>query len=982
MTQKMARRLINYDAVDAVTMPALIGYTRRLIFSLQKEHKVERYVHLTDDLMWWTNAVSKRAGRGISFAENFNAALEANMSFERALPHKSVYDSFLFEDDTDEDELTEGQRIKRRIFNMFARMAVFGLASDAFSFLRVRIFQASVTRYDAFFDIELHNLGNKLNEAIISSLQAYKLVTHNKSSLSESRLLIMNELLRHFYFRSSKWTETTNFYLKMVKYAGDDDSSAMAKARSASSLGRQLPTREEAIADVIASIFGGIKIVERIKEMNNEAVERYMYDYVLKLMKVAPLSRLFDWLSGRDIHRDIDAWTNHVNINPWHVYKFCAHAIGVVLEMKRGGVDLISAYNRIIDGRINQYNIADTATVYPVPEHYDIADAVRFEFVKGVNFYIKSTDLEAMPHRPDPTLRLGSGSNGAVYRSVNDPNVVVKLTIVYNEYEYNLQKEMGDLGVGPRTYWRTELKDVRTSDSAGRMSRRTVYVIASQLMEKTLEWYLDNSTDVFETQDIIETVLDMLREVTTQHSFVHHDMKPDNVMLVAGGNPMEKSDWKIIDYGFSWYGGSKYTPYAVSASEDCTPYNWNVRTKTKEDPRNMYGGWFRTAPPALIPDWDVFCMIIFIKYFYADYDLSELVHQYIYSKLSEFIEDKEGETFALYDSGDYADEEGAITINVIRDFVSFELNISTMKPKNNLYWKEVTSVVEHVQQQGDATYRIFIPNAYINRHSLAIFNYIGADPEYDNAYACCTASICDATIKLALETADIDLERDQRIAKKAAALGLTGFIVEANSMQAGVIVETDVATRGTRRLYATLTMGVAHSIKEVVSDMLQQANTGAVEQSIINLINRAFLYVRKFEDENILHTDLGVDTLLYDIKEGVFTVRNFADAIDLEEEPDRPIEIADDVVAKAPLKSIMAVRLFLSIYRDLMVGTIRQRDNVLAVALENAMRQSIYQEHIKNYAEVIELQATASGDRIRLRYRFVDASDNRVEVFL
>lgn len=957
-------RLINYDVVDSVTTPALIGYVRRFISRLQKTVDVDRYVYLPDDPVWWARIVSNKARRGQVIVDNIKEALDFQTP-----GRASTLSAFAYVGD--ETGLTPGQLVKRRILEVYVKLVSLTMASRDYANLRATLLQSMANRRDAFFDIEMLAIADRLNEAITAAAQAYAITTVSLAVSDPLRITRLLEIMRDFFIYAQDWTPTTNFYLSTIRHVGNVALTKMATVRSDSKVGRVTPTRADALTDLLIFLFVNQWFVSAANEYELTPVENRVREIINRKVSNASLQTLFDWVTSAGMHEEVHAWINHLELHPRYVYKFCAHAASVLMELMRTDDKLVTCYMHIVDGRFKQMGLPENPTfVYPSPVDYPIQDAVRFVFLHGRTYYVKRAALYAMRYAPDPLQKLGAGSNGAVFVSSADETVAVKMTDVFFQHEYDLQVEAGLAGFGPETYSLMRIEDVKRRED-GKYSFGNLSFIASQRMGKTMEYYLEHAETLEELMDIVDVVIDFLQDLAEQGNFIHHDMKPDNIMTIHGMDPYQRSSWRVIDFGFSWYGGRDFDPRATTARKDCMPYGWNRNTSTLDVPRIVYTGWIRTAPPALIRSWDVFCMLLYLCRESRTYTQlsgkSDEFEEYVLRKMYTFVED-DPDTYSI--TSPLSSMNDAVRVFLMHDYAEYESEFDTLQ-HNQVKWRRSTNYHEHIHNREDGRVRMFIRKMFMSARNLSIFNYIGSHYVEDNAFACCVMTECDATIKFTPHSQNA--LRDQSMMQLAASKNLTGTVFFAVSYDIGIIFETHVIERGTRSYAVTAVSGSAHDLVSIFDAYMQDASTPDIFSEICSLIDRAFDYVRDVDAAGFVHHDLTVHTLLYDTNDNTFTIRNFVRAWhDSVGEYPGSFEVAPGQQARTPLKSIMYARLFVSLYKEIIIRRVKERSRALAFQLANYMRTSVLSKYVSVFPECRKLQTTDDETSVSLRYTFED----------
>lgn len=961
-------RRVNYSIIDRVTAPTLIGHTKKLILRA----KAARFSYLPNDVMWWARLVSDESNYGEALLKNVEESMPAGYAVARR-----ALSTFNFSDN--ESGLSLGQVVKRRIFNLYVRLVVYTYTRmPNYSTMRQALYAEVRNRRTAFFDVELLEIHEQLAQAVTAAAQAYALSVSSLASDDFRRLDRLRRSMEQFLDYASTWTNDTSFFVEASKQIGDADTAALARSRAV----RLVPTANDAVADVLAFLFMKQWFVPRTIDTYSTRIDAIFRDYLVKKLRTTTLSGLIEWLTGDTVHDQIQGWTFNVGLAPQHVYKFCAYAVAVLMELQRYGDDIVSCYMHIIDKRFEQLAAPeDSAFTYPKAVSYALGPTVHFEFMEGHTYYVKRSDFNALEYKPNSKKVLGRGSNGAVFPAQNDDRIVVKLTNVFMKHEYDMQVQAAREGFGPQTYAHVHLKDVINMKN-GALSFGSLYFVAGERMEATMEKWLTDAKTLDESIAITDAVIKFLKKVARRGDFVHHDMKTDNIMTVYGGDPKKSKSWRVIDYGFAWYGGRNFDKEATVASEECTPYGWNKNTLTLEKPGDVYGGWIRTAPPVLLPSWDVFCMLLLLNEFAPHIGGSPLYRMHVREEMRIFTEENDG-IYTWVDEDEDDGENATVVVTLLQNFTSYSATFDLDRAQG-ITWYSMSSHVEHIHERENSRARWFIPKTIIEELRLRIYHYVGTNETEDNAFACCIRTDCDATVKITWSDAQAELE--QQIMKVADVP-----VLFAQKTNVGLINDTGVAQLRQFIANIVVTSGVAHPLSVVMMEVVRDASAANPAQTLKELIDGAFAYARQLEDKDIIHHDLNASTLLYDGNDKKFTMRNFRQAWQQEvsanfsyprQTRDTYFEITPGVRARAPLPAIMYARLFVSIYRDVIIDRVRELSEELAMELSDYMVETIQQEYLSTYAMISELSTDSEATFITLIFSLINERGESVETAL
>lgn len=195
------------------------------------------------------------------------------------------------------------------------------------------------------------------------------------------------------------------------------------------------------------------------------------------------------------------------------------------------------------------------------------------------------------------------GTNATTYLACLDKakcHKVIKLGHV-EELETIINSFAGELGFAPKVY--------------------DMYDLGNDVTALILERMGDRLDDLLKrgecTVDDADKIATLVRNFNAAH-FMHHDLKPDNIMTVLNSNPRQ---WRLIDFGFSWYGGPRYNPKHLPDGIMNCPYAYTpvsiIDETGRVDPPHMgspgviwepYNGWPWVVPECPSLDWDLACL--------------------------------------------------------------------------------------------------------------------------------------------------------------------------------------------------------------------------------------------------------------------------------------------------------------------------------------------------------------------------------------
>jgi len=214
--------------------------------------------------------------------------------------------------------------------------------------------------------------------------------------------------------------------------------------------------------------------------------------------------------------------------------------------------------------------------------------------------------------RLEPTNYLASGSHGSVYfacATPNNCNAIVKIGNV-DQVETYIQNEAGVLGFGPQL--------MLPPFSCG-TTDPVQSVVGFVVMERLTITLWDVLVQRTCTQEDVVQICDLIRRFAAAN-FIHHDIKPDNIMCRESLDPVTRvrtRRWYIIDFGYAWYGGRHYGNPAFAPPLN-TPYGWDLNNNRQRLACQVYGGWSQDVPEVPSRDWDIAQLAYFVSVYRID----------------------------------------------------------------------------------------------------------------------------------------------------------------------------------------------------------------------------------------------------------------------------------------------------------------------------------------------------------------------------
>lgn len=985
---------INDTAYDSISTPTLIAFICKLVhacrsYSLRKSTK-----YLPDDVVWWARVVSPSGGRGMIFFEQvFNDALDgegrSTMNYSRSVLAK--YTNF----DTSDAGLSPKEQMKKYLFHLYARLCILYVSmygGSHFSFNRRIIIEKVATDRQAFVDYERLPIYFKWDDAVSVAVMAHYISLSGASENSERRIKLLDTTFEEFKTQAERWGASTYLYEvapKLITRTGPmPDYAELEPSRLKVIMKRALPSSADMIADVLSYLLYTQKFM---KDTFGEFNARMTVNFRQRIKQIGAVpSQLIAFFNkGENISNLFAKWSNRTKVEPEKLLSFNICAIAIIRQIMRQRGALSSYYLHIIEDRLLQLKIKNPTFIYPAQVNFNDDTAVRIAFLFKKVCYVQKSDLSTLPYRLNPDRMLGNGYNGAVF-ATDDPNVVIKLTDFFTELEYQMQRKAGELGIGPKTYGIYHIKNAKMIER-DRTHFVDVSLIVSERMESTLESLLKKTKDIAECNKYIDAVVSMLYTVSAAGNFIHHDMKPDNVMVISGGDPTNPRDWRIIDYGLSWYGGSQYDSMAVVPSENCEPYGWNHLTSTLESPTLVYNGWIRTAPPGYIKTWDVFMLLYHIVLAFNEgvrKDIVDDVHRHVKTLLYRLAE---------VDPMTYTIHEGPkmkMEIFVVNDLERFT-RVFSMLDFYEDQWVVARSYHELENRQGGVRNRLFVPNALLEKHSIQFISYIGRNFDVDNVYATTVAGNDYTQTKFSvrddLGVHDVELQ----MASFFANVGVPVILDKHDEMP--LIQETDRKMLSTKDIQVTSIMAEGKSFYDILSEFARSAFQANVREEIRAFINDLFEFVRKFSNAGFIHHSLTIHDIFYDEESGLIYLRNFRDVwyngkqrnveyhrifVDRDTTKSHTFTVKRDITMKNPQYSLNAALLFISLHRDFIFTKLREIDRRLETNIGNYVRTEIYDRFVQVHTDDIERFALVNDSTIVVKYSYDDIDGLRYQVDL
>lgn len=207
---------------------------------------------------------------------------------------------------------------------------------------------------------------------------------------------------------------------------------------------------------------------------------------------------------------------------------------------------------------------------------------------------------------------ISSGGNGSVYsgcpkNNASKCNSVVKIGSI-TWAEVFIQNEAAKKGL--------TLSLLKEPFWCETVSGEYKGVIVLSKADKTLKQILKEPAASL-TQEDARKIARLVRRFA-QSNFMHHDLKPDNIMCNelknSNGKVIERM-WYIIDFGYSWYGGSHYGNLEFKPPYN-NPYGWDFASQSLKKPCQLYGSWSLVLPNMPSPDWDLAQLTYYIWVYY------------------------------------------------------------------------------------------------------------------------------------------------------------------------------------------------------------------------------------------------------------------------------------------------------------------------------------------------------------------------------
>ena len=974
---------INEAGYNSISTPTLIAFIRKLVYACRSYATYTAQKYLSDDVVWWARVVSPSGMRGMIFFEQvFKESLDGEGKGTIKYSRKEIdkYTNF----NTSDDGLTNKQQLKKYLFHLYVRLAVlynslFG--GSFYVFNRRTVMHKVATDRQAFVDYEVLSIFPKWDKVITVATLAHYVSLSGLPDNNQRRITLLDTTFEQLMKSVQKWGPDTYLYEKasqfITRIGPVPDYTQIEPDRIKTILEQALPSSADMIADILAHLLYNEKFM---KNTFGDFAPRMAVNFrqIIKQIGAVPRHLIAFFNNGNNIQNLFDQWSNRTKVSAHKLLQFNIRAISIVRQILRQRGTLVSFYTHITENRLEQMKVDNSTFVYPTRVEFNDETAVRIDFLEGKICYVQKSDLEALPYKLKPHMMLGNGYNGAVF-ATDDPNVVIKLTDFFTEAEYNVQRQAGEVGIGPKTYGIYHIKNAKMYER-GREHFVDVSLIVSERMDSTLESLMAKSRSAEECKAYLDAVIAMLYSVTAAGNFVHHDMKPDNVMLINGGNPTNPRDWRVIDYGFVWYGGTEYNSTAVIPYDNSEPYGWNHHTLTLESPILVYNGWIRTAPPGYIKTWDVFTMLFYILLFFehkGDKKIGWAVDDHAKVLLRQ-LADNDPMTYSVT-----GDVQMKIEIFVVDDLDRYSRIFDIKNFLGNEEWLVARSFHELDNRQGDARNRLFVPNSFLDEHSITFIRYVGRSFDSDNVYATSVDGNDYAQTKFSVRDDLCVHDVELQMASFLANVGVPVVFMKHTEMP--LIVETAFKTLTTKEFQVTTIMAEGRSSFDILSELARSAFLANVREEMRNYINNLFEFVDVFSRAGFIHHSLTIHDIYYDQEVGKFYLRNFRNVwyngrtrdvdyhrifINRDETKPHIFTVNEKFAMQTPQYSLNAALLFLSFHRDFIFTKLKELDRRLEASIGMYLRGTIYEKFVQVHSNDVERAVFVNDSTIIIKYLY------------
>lgn len=979
------QRTIDFSVSTSVSVPTLLTLIRRLVNTVQTKANVFRYAYLPNDVVWWTRVVSDAGKKGRTFFNNVKEAVMPLDKGEEVVKTLALYTNWK---EAQTHSPNFAIRTRARLFVLYVRLALLYLAQHGFVgrmyYERNNLIMAVYTQREAYIDFcPMPVKGGQRQAVILAVLALYFL--HNNLSVSSENWVFDLKDIDEYFARAETWEdEDVTFKLaqRLDHITLTGAYTKMGGRRFTNSLKAAYPSGPQMIADVLAFMLAQTNFMEAIFRRR-----RYKLATMFRQKMIAigdDPDKLFAYFSQVSNFRTLlDQWTNMMRVDENQVLDFAISALSVLREIVQQRETAYGCYMHLVEKRFMQFSRkALTAFAIPVPvDLSDMSQMVTFKFLRNKSCMIRKSVIDALPFQINAEDVLGAGANGIVF-GTSVPTIVVKLTDTFTLHEYQVQREAGKAGFGPKTYSHHHVKDaVIVTNNVGALNN--VSFILSERMYTTMQNVLYSETDVERCVQIVDAVLTMVEDFNNKN-FIHHDMKPDNIMLAReGADPTIPDSWRIIDYGSAWSGGNFYNEAYLKANEEVTPYGWNFRTSTIEDPREVYYSWFRSIPPGRLPTWDRFCLLFMMFVYTPDrnafkaprlpFAISMLyrLRQLIASDPSHYEELKSDDGVL------------GVRVRVRADMCVHTHNFPLDDSPRSDPWRVKCDYMELAREYGGRVVRLFVPQVLLKEQHIRIVEFVSGDPLYDTTYAGCMRDNCNATVRFIQE--EDRAEHDEALLRVAAELNHGPEVVLSDVRQMPCIFETDKRVYTDTNIRTLVLSRTGRKLSALLDDLVASAITQDVQLRIEEYIMVAFETVKRLAEARFIHHSITIDALLYDEERRLFFLTDYSDVW---REGDRPyhqltngrehsFRVRGGVLMNKPQYSLTATLLFSSVYEEFILTKLRGVDRRIETELATFMRRTIFNRYLQPYEGECEALVLHNNERVTVRYAYENEKGER-----
>ena len=187
---------------------------------------------------------------------------------------------------------------------------------------------------------------------------------------------------------------------------------------------------------------------------------------------------------------------------------------------------------------------------------------------------------------------IGRGSNGTVWLACSQKNSkvcdrVVRVSFGNDPIQRQIEKFAGTIGIGPEVF------EYAFCNAVG--DPRRVQLMSMSRLDVTLEDYLIN-TPRQDWDDQLDIELLKLFQKTARARIVHHDCKPDNIMLeLDPTNRLKVKRVFMIDFEMAYF-STVHSEYSITTSE-----------------KYAFDGWPRVIPAKFVEYWDCYCLVFYME---------------------------------------------------------------------------------------------------------------------------------------------------------------------------------------------------------------------------------------------------------------------------------------------------------------------------------------------------------------------------------